>query len=158
MKKIGIVFVSIVILLTSVLLVGCKEKGDGFELVKSISFVSNGESKVIHSTASYILDGGETESNYDEWRKNEDYWLHTDNPYYSFPLNVKILADKKKDTYYYYTRRLGDYVYYLKVKIKGYEYNYLYVKVIDNETIEIKKDDKITLYKVTSYSITHFEN
>ncbi len=157
MKKILIVFFILVIILTNILLVGCKEKGDGFELVKSISFVSSGESKVIHSTASYIFDG-EEESNYDEWRKNEDYWLHTDNPFDSFPLNVKILGEKKKDTYYYYTRRLGNYVCYLKVKIKGYKYNYLYVKVIDNETIEIKKDDKITIYKVTSYSITYFKN
>lgn len=156
MKKIGIVFVSIVILLTSVLLVGCKEKGDGFRPVSSISFVSSGESFHLSSSFEWIGTGNPIEISYAEYDKVSYSQRVDTGPNMRMPYYKKTYFIKGE--YYYWSARdvLGKWWGYKDKFVKYGRFDYIYVKIIDNETIEIKKNNRSTLYKVTSYSISSY--
>lgn len=158
-------------------LTSCNDKNDGFTEVASITYTVDGKSKTENSTAVIYL--GQME------HITEDEYNRSDSKYQvssiAGGLSTKLTAstktvssvwginnsDKGKYVYYWYVA-WGD-MGWMKVRGKDYElgfakceitseirYNYIKVKVVDDDTIIIKNSKGETTYNVSSYSITHF--
>ena len=145
---------------------------DSFEIVQSITYVTNGEKITKTSQAGILADKGlrvpSGEYSYNE--VEEKYQLDfRPSTYINLNPKHKIIDNYQgltKDdigqtigclTYRYIGREKIP-VYYT-FEFSGWVYIYIRVKVIDNHTIIVKDDHDLseTTYTVTSYQITYFD-
>lgn len=165
MKKIFMAIAFFLIFCGSSYLSGCT---GGFEPVQSIKYVTGGEHK--SETSYWIRSYKETkitEKEYNESPENQRGHTQPNKVYLS--KSFKIPDDKKHLTSYIEKPTIPGmveygiqgFVYnpkYYKYEFIGYSYYLIQVKVINDETIEIKNSLGTSKYTVTSYSITYFEN
>ena len=73
--------------------------------------------------------------------------------------NIQGLNDSHKGEYVYYYEQIGRQEYrYYRAKLLGLYYSYVYVKVVDDDTIVVDSSKGKTTYTVSSYSITEFND
>lgn len=186
MKKIFVVILSAFFCCIN-LFSGCQlfqgESEDEFVLVRALRFTTAGKEKGVSSSIipDYEEIGKATQAEYDDFKNNNLLHIYGPAWYYG-----QTLESVTTDRYYYLTKDdIGETVLIrskdlpgagtvidgeegsimscytaVKVVFKGWHYQYLYVKVIDDETIAYHFGDKnkVFNYKVTYYRITYFEN
>lgn len=151
-------------------------KDDGFEIVQSITYVTDGEKITKTSQVIILTDGwGISDISEKQYLEIEDGYRFT----YDIPMRINLSKDKKTVTSCYglteddIGKTVGYYVsefsgtisnwqekrYYYSFTFGGWGYNYIQVKVIDHHTIIVKDNYDLseTTYTVTSYQITYFD-
>lgn len=142
---------------------------DGYKMATYVQYTTAGTIKTESSRALPILEKTYTPSTATEFNSVDKKYRFDYNTFYD-----GILLNSSKTTinsYYGLTENdigctiiwhnnIDNYNYYGKVPFKGWDYLYIYVKVIDNETIAIHygNEETATTYKVTSYRIVYFDN
>ena len=172
MKRSKIFIFLLLVCLLTMPFTGCAN--DDFVTVCKVVYTTRGETKTQASTA--FIDYSEptfiTEDEYNEspegqriTGKASSYNL---SPNFTIPKGAEgklsytakpTETDSEKLTRYYKTYHdlAGKWIY-AKVKYMGIDYSFIQVKVVDSSTIVIKDKKGETTYKVTSYSITYFNN
>lgn len=172
MKKL---FASIILTLTVIFccvgMVGCN---NGFQLVKSISITTSGETKSFSSSSepqiSYAYTNAITEEEYNNAPKERRLYYGTETKKASkITVEDAIKAAKNSTRYKVVEEQLKGFWYYSHFDFYGskkyyynkskYEYtyfNFVYVKVKNDTTIVIRKGDTETTYTVTRYNIVKF--
>lgn len=162
MKKLSALLLLVIILIGT--LTGCSQK-DEFVKVASITYTFEGKSITEKSKA--YLGLGEAEEITDE-----EYYFGTLSTYRldDKPRSVYLSRDQKeiddiqglndshKGEYVYYYVQTGRQYKYYKAELLGLYYSYVYVKVVDDDTIVIDSSKGKTTYTVSSYSITEFND
>ncbi len=173
MKKIGTLVLTILLIIVSTVSVsGCSDN-DGFHVVKSVTFTTNGEEKKFSSSQSpsfkmenddYIT--AHEFNNAPNDRKIYEAFYDLDSRY---SVNDAIKAAKNATYYEVYEKELAGiwYItyswtngvgntYYKKGTYKNTYFNFVYVKVKNDTTLVIKSGNAETTYTVSSYRITEF--
>jgi len=160
MKKISLVLIVVLLILT---LTGCGDKDDFIE-VASITYTIDGEKVTEHSKA-YLALGEAEEITYEGYYSGTLSTYRLDDKPRSVKLthdqkvvdNILGLNDSNIDEYVYYYVKSGNQYKYYKAKLIGLYHQYIHVKVVDDDTIEIISGNGKTTYNVSSFSITHFD-
>lgn len=149
-------------------------KGDDFEIVQSITYVTGGETKTETSRASFLANSGwhVATSEYVYNQTDEENRLDfVPSPYRNLSRSEKTIDNYSGLTEedigkefgcltYRYSGREAIPVYHT-FTFYGWGYDYIRVKIVDNTTIVIR--DYVTstptdsIYTVTSYQITYFD-
>ena len=66
-----------------------------------------------------------------------------------------LTEDSVGEFYYSYDEFTNSFY---KREFAGFKYTYVYVKILDDDTVKVKTDNTEVTYKVTRYSITYFDN
>ena len=160
-KKIIAVVLLMVLLISN--LVSCGDKNDGFEEVASVTYTVDGTKKTENSVARMSLGPAEYVSENEYNRAKSRYKI------FSVEISTNLTASSKtvssigsinnsdKGKYVYYRYVDWGSVEFLKYEITSeIYYDYIKVKVVDDDTIIIKNSSGTTTYNVSSYSITYF--
>ena len=162
MKKLSLLLL-VILLIGS--LAGCS-RNDDFVKVASITYTFEGE-KITEKSHAYLGLGEEEEITYEMYYSGtlSTYRLD-DKPRFIYLSrdqkevdNIQGLNDSHKGEYVYYYKQTGvrEYRYY-RAKLVGLYHSYVYVKVVDDDTIVISSSKGKTTYTVSSYSITEFSD
>lgn len=159
---------SLVICATVLLFTGCSDK---YEKVYSVTYTVDGKTYTETSTYGIAISGSGSGVECSE----SDYITakHQFNDY-EITKFVGHKLDKNSETInsfgslteenvgeefvikYTYNNPPVNQTHYKKYQFAGFSYSYIYVKVVDDDTIIIKKDGTETTYNVSSYSIQRF--
>lgn len=164
MKKI-IAFI-LLFTLTLSTFVGCKND-DGFKDVVSVTYTVDGQKKTEKSTAYMSLGVPDVEYISEEEYEAADSKYRVSSVGISTALSSSSKtvssiskftnSDKGKYVYYRYVVAGGG-VAFAKYEITSeIQYNYIQVKVVDDDTIIIRNAKGETTYNVSTYSITYFD-
>lgn len=160
MKKLSLLLIAVLLFGT---LVGCSKK-DEFVKVAAITYTFEGE-KITEQSKAYLGLGEEEEITYEMYYSGTLSTYRLDDKPRSVILsrdqkevdNIQGLNDSHKGEYVYYYVQTGRQQYrYYRAKLSGLYYSYVYVKVVDDDTIIINSSKGKTTYNVSSYSITNF--
>lgn len=163
------ILLSAIILACTFSFFGCGDDLDGFFPVANVSFTTNGETKTERSVRSNKISAGEqitveeyleNPNNYQRMTKNSS----TISSNYIIPKKYKgetsFLVESEWETVYAYRTRYDfsthGYNVYFRGTYQGVQYTIIYMKVVDNSTIIIKKRAETT-YTVTSFRYTQLE-
>jgi len=178
-------FLLICVLILPIFFVGCKEEdpNDGFVEVQSITYVVGDNSTTLNSTwriktiPNSTLASSEQEVSlnaiYYTWHPNYDPSYISSAPFFRFTnvfnKNININSNKSNiptfnngDIVYYYSSDTYSLVesndkYCFKTTVKEVELSYINIKVINDNTIEIKSSEgQISRILCTSYKINYF--
>lgn len=170
MKRIVSLFLLFTLAILSLLSTGCSiEK---YKLIWSVSYTVDGKTYTEKSTYGIAIKGASmgidcTEEDYlsAEHRFENGPFKFTG---YELPQNSTTvqahgtLTEEDVGEYFYvktsYYNPPVSQVWYKKYEFAGFGYHYVYVKVVDDDTIIIKKDGTKTTYNVSSYSLTYFND
>lgn len=170
-KKIPVVLLTIIAVIISCCVVGCSND-DGFEVVCSIRYTTNGEIRTDYSTweKNYTNNKFITEAEYEATPKNKrliNYSLsnkveklsetHKIDKNFKYHTRIKFYEKTNEDDLkrYYWSSWTKKYV---ECELESITYHYILVKIIDNSTITIRTYQNETTYTVSSYSITYFKS
>ena len=134
-----------------------------YERVCSISLTTDEENYYEKSTYK-ISDAGEavkcteeeyaaSEHKFNEMAVGTHHALHKES---STVISHNGLTEENIGDFYYSYDSFENCFY--KRKFAGFEYTYVYVKIIDENTVTVKINDTETTYHATRYSITYFDN
>ena len=167
MKRIVSLFLLIAIALTTLLISGCAK--DDYELVWSVTYTMDGKTYTENSTYGVAIKGSGVQCTENEYLTGE----HT---FVDFVAGKKFELPKDSTTIQSHgsltEEDIGEYFYvkhyyynppvsqtnYWQYEFAGFGYTYVYVKVVDDDTIIIKKNGTETTYNVSSYSLTYFKD
>ena len=162
MKKLSLLLLVILLIGT---LAGCS-RNDDFVKVASITYTFEGE-KITEKSYAYLGLGEEEKITYEMYYSGTLSTYRLDDKPRSIYLsrdqkevdNIQGLNDSHKGEYIYYYKQTGiqEYQYY-RAKLVGLYHSYVYVKVVDDDTIIISSSKGKTTYTVSSYSITEFSD
>ena len=174
MKRIIVFLLSLLVLLSN--FVGCKN--DSFVDVASVTYTVEGK-KTTESSYAYMSLGSRTVISEEEYM-NADSKFKFDSlvnltqklmPSYKTVSSILGLDNSDKNKYIYEkfiawgSPGLGqvrgedwDYGFVKQQICSEISYNYIKVKVVDDDTIVVKNSSGETTYNVSSYSITYFDN
>ena len=163
MKKLSALLLLVIILIGT--LMGCNQK-DEFVKVASITYTFEGKS-ITEKSKAYLGLGEAEEITYEGYYSGTLSTYRLDDKPRSVYLsrdqkevdNIQGLNDSHKGEYVYYYKQTGvrEYRYY-RAKLVGLYHSYVYVKVVDDDTIVISSSKGKTTYTVSSYSITEFSD
>ena len=159
MKKLSLILVIALLFAT---LTGCKSKDDFVE-VAAITYTIDGEN-VTEKSYAYLALGEAEEITYEGYYSGTLSTYRLDDKPRSIILthdqktvdNIQGLNDEHKGEYVYYYTKVGYEYKYYKAELLGLYYRYVYVKIVDDDTIIIISGNGKTTYNVSSYSITEF--
>ena len=159
MKKTSL-FLAIVLLFA--ILTGCNNKDDFVE-VAAITYTIDGE-KVTEESKAYLALGEAEEITYEGYYSGTLSTYRLDDKPRSIILthdqktvdNIQGLNDDHKGEYVYYYTKVGNEYKYYKAELLGLYYQYVHVKIVDDDTIVIISGKGKTTYNVSSYRITEF--
>ena len=131
--------------------------------VSSISLSADGQNYYAKSTYK-IIDAGEavkcTEEEYtasahkfNEMAIGTDYTLEKESA--TVISHNGLTEGSIGDSYYSYDTFNNAFY---KREFRGFKYTYVYVKIIDDNTVKVKIADTEVTYNATRYSITYFDN
>lgn len=161
MKKIKVVLLCLVLALSSLAFVGCKaplDADDGYVEVMSVSY---GDKKI--SSGFRLTFENQIEISHDEydsfsasfknWNVFNEFTRDKSN-IYDFVLEHDYAGSELRYNYEIFKYE----TYYYKVTLKKIEYEYVYVKIVDNRSLYIKTfDEEETFYVGESYTIEYFK-
>lgn len=167
MLKRIISFLLLISVCSAVLLcTGCSKD---FEKVYSVTYTMDGKTYTVTSTYGISISGtGEdcTESEYNSAEHKFNSYDMSKFVGYKLDENSETTASfgtlKESDVGDYfvikhtYNNPPVNQTTYKKYQFAGFSYSYVYVKVVDDDTIIIKQNGNETTYNVSSYSITKF--
>ena len=161
-KSIKCVSLIVIMVLVLNLFIACGNKDDGFKTVVSVTYTIDGNKKTENSTAGMELGIAEPSSENEYNRAESKYQVYPRIRQNLQPSSKTVSSiglfdnsDKGKFIYYWYFN--FNVPVYVKYQIKSdIIYNYIQVKVIDDDTIIIKNSNGETTYNVSSYSIIYF--
>ncbi|MBQ8229973.1 MAG: hypothetical protein IJZ32_04700 [Clostridia bacterium] len=150
--------------------VGCKKQD--YKLVWSVSYTLDGKTYTEKSTYSIAIKGASTgidctEADYlsSEHRFENGPFKHTG---YELPKDSTTvqahgtLTEEDIGEYFYvktsYYNPPVSQVWYKQYEFAGFGYHYVYVKIVDDDTIVLKADGAKTTYNVSSYSLIYFKD
>lgn len=166
LKRIISCLLLITVCLAVLLCTGCS---NDFEKVHSVTYTMDGKTYTVTSTYGISISGTGEDCSESDYNSAE----HKFNSY-DIPKFVGYELDKNSETIASFgTLKDGDkgdvfvvkHTYnnppvtqttYKKYSFEGFTYSYVYVKVVDDDTIIIKQNGNETTYNVSSYSITKF--
>ena len=169
MKKILAYCLLCNLIFCSLFALGCKK--DSYKLVWSVSYTLDGKAYTEKSTYGVAIQGNlngvdcsETEYLSAEHRfengpfKSTGYELPKDSA--TIQSHGSLTEEDIGEYFYvktsYYNPPVSQ-VWYKQYQFAGFGYDYVYVKVVDDDTIIIKKNGEKTTYNVSSYSLTLFQ-
>ena len=153
--------------------------GDTTKPICEITFVCDGEEINLYSTITPLFEATMITPTKEEYNNaNDKYKFNTD----EFPemlqafslsiknlpefIHIKLSKNSSKLSYIGLTEAdVGSWIYLeinerptYKMKLIGISYEYVYVDILDHQTLSIKTWEGTTVYTVSRYSITYFDD
>ena len=166
LRKILSILLLVAICSALILLTGCSNE---FEKVHSVTYTMDGKTYTVTSTYGISISGSSEACSESEYNSAEHKFNSSDMPkFVGYELNKNsetiaafgTLKDSDKGDSFVikntYNNPPVTQTTYKKYTFEGFSYSYVYVKIVDDDTIVIKQNGNETTYNVSSYSITKF--
>ena len=165
-KKIISILILVAACSTLLLFTGCS---NNFEKVHSVTYTMDGKTYTVTSTYGISISGSGEDCSESEFNSSKHKFNSSDMPkFVGYELNKNsetidsfgTLNDSDKGDCFVikntYNNPPVTQTNYKKYTFEGFSYSYVYVKIVDDDTIVIKQNGNETTYNVSSYSITRF--
>lgn len=144
-----------------------------------ITFICDGEEINLYSTVTPLFEATLITPTQEEYKYIKDKYKFNTNEFpemlqaYSFSIrnlpefiHIKLSKNSSKSSYIGLTETdVGNWIYLetngrpqYKMKLIGINYEYVYVDILDHQTLSIKTWEGTTVYTVSRYSITYFDD
>lgn len=166
LKRISSCLLLIAVCAAVLLCTGCS---NDFEKVHSVTYTMDGKTYTVTSTYGISISGTGEDCSESDYTSAEHKFNSYDMPKfagYELDKNSETitsfgtLKDSDKGDIFVvkntYNNPPVSQTTYKKYTFEGFAYSYVYVKVVDDDTIIIKQNGNETTYNVSSYSITKF--
>lgn len=166
LKKILSILLLMSMCSSMLLLTGCSKD---FEKVNSVTYTMDGKTYTVTSTYGISISGTGEDCSESEYNSAEHKFNSYDMPkFVGYELNKNsetidsfgTLKDSDKGDCFVIKNNYNNppvtQTNYKKYTFGGFSYSYVYVKIVDEDTIVIKQNGNEATYNVSSYSITRF--
>ncbi|MBR2926018.1 MAG: hypothetical protein IKC31_00350 [Clostridia bacterium] len=168
MKRIVSLFLLLALCLASLLFTSCSK--DEYVLVWSVTYTMDGKTYTEKSTYGVAINGSGIDCVESDYLSGEHRFANGPFKFTGYELpkdsttiqsHGTLTEDDIGEYFYvktsYYNPPVSQ-VWYKQYEFAGFGYTYVYVKVVDDDTIMIKKNGTVTTYNVSSYSLTYFKD
>lgn len=165
MKK-TVALILLLVFSSASFLTGCRR--DDYKLVWSVTYTLDGKAYTERSTYGVATKSSGVQCTEAEFLAGEHKFYGHLSASYDLPRDSKTVQSHgslmKEDIGEYFYVKDSYYnppvskEWYWKYEFAGFGYHYVYVRIVDDDTIVIKKKGIETTYKVSSYSLVYFSD